>query len=270
MLAVITGASSGIGAEFARKLGARGFDLALIARREDRLRSLADEIAALNHVQTQIMPADLIQEADRNRVADLIRSASDLGMLVNNAGFGTMGYFFETDLAGQERMHQLHVLATVSLTHAALQNLVPEGQPGTGVINVSSVAAFGATPGSAGYGATKSWMNAFTKGLAMELAARNSPVRVQALCPGFTLSEFHDALGMDRSRVPSSLWLTPDYVVQESLRGWDKGRLIVIPSWRYKAMAAVMSSIPEPWMRRLAIAGARRYRRSKSSGAGAQ
>src|SRR5215469_4153010 len=104
MLAMITGASSGIGAEFARKLGSRGFDLMLVARREDRLRSLAAEIAALHHVRTQIMPADLIQETDRHRVADVIRSASDLGMLVNNAGFGTRGYFFETDVAGQERM----------------------------------------------------------------------------------------------------------------------------------------------------------------------
>jgi short-subunit dehydrogenase len=270
MLAVITGASSGIGAEFARKLGARGFDLMLVARREDRLRSLAEEIAALNRVRSQVMPADLIQETDRNRVAEAIRSAPDLGMLVNNAGFGTMGYFFETDLAGPEKMHQLHVLAALSLTHAALENLVPKAQAGTGVINVSSVAAFGSSPGSAGYGATKAWMNSFTKGLAMELAARDSPVRVQALCPGFTLSEFHDALGMDRSQVPSSLWLTPDYVVQQSLRAWDQGRVIVIPSWRYKAMATAMSSIPEPWMRRLAIAGTRRYRRSKSNGAVAQ
>jgi uncharacterized protein len=231
---------------------------------------LADEIAALNHVRTQVLPADLIQQADCDRVAEAIRSAPGLGMLVNNAGFGTMGYFFETDLAGQQRMHQLHVLATLSLTHAALQNLVPKAQTGTGVINVSSVAAFGSTPGSAGYGATKAWMNAFTKGLSMELAAQHSPVRVQALCPGFTLSEFHDALGMDRSQVPSSLWFTPDYVVEQSLRAWDRGRLIVIPSWRYKAMAAAMSSIPEPWMRRLAIAGTRKYRRSKPSGASAQ
>jgi hypothetical protein len=263
MLAVITGASSGIGAAFARKLAGRGFDLMLVARREDRLRSLASEIAAGNRVRAEVMPADLVREADRGRVADYIRAAPELGLLVNNAGFGTMGYFFEADLAGQERMHQLHVLATLALTHAALENLVPRARPGTGVINVSSVAAYGSTPGSVGYGSTKTWMNAFTTGIAMELAARNSPVRVEALCPGFTLSEFHDAIGMDRSQIPKSLWLTPDYVVEESLRAWDRGRLIAIPNWRYKAMATFMKIMPEPLMRRMAIAGAQRYRRSK-------
>src|SRR5579864_3304213 len=119
-LAVITGASSGIGASFARKLAARGFNLLLAARREDRLRSLAAEIRDLYHVETETMVADLTTDADRDRLADRIRTAPDLGLLVNNAGFGTMGYFFETGVRGQEAMHRLHVLNTVSLTHAAL------------------------------------------------------------------------------------------------------------------------------------------------------
>lgn len=264
MLAVVTGASSGIGAAFARKLGARGYDLLLVARREDRLRSLAEELAALYRIRAESMPADLTQEADRTRVAAAIREAPGLGLLVNNAGFGILGYFFEAGLPGQEQMHQLHVLATVSLTHAALANLVPKALPGTGVINVSSVAAFGTSPQSVSYGATKAWMNAFTAGLATELAARDSPVRVQALCPGFTLSEFHDVASIDRARIPAWLWMTPDFVVEQSLAAFDRNQIFPVPGWRYKTIVAFLKTMPGPWMRRIAIAVARRYRRGKA------
>src|SRR5580658_6964507 len=164
-LAAITGASAGIGAAFARKLAARGYNLLLIARREDRLRSIADELRALHRVQAEPLIADLTIDADRDRVAARILQAPDLALLVNNAGFGTMGYFWESDVAGQERMHRLHVLAVVSLTHAALANLVPRGKTGTGVINVSSVAAFSSSPQNVSYHSTKAWMNAFTQSL---------------------------------------------------------------------------------------------------------
>jgi hypothetical protein len=265
MLAVITGASSGIGAAFARKLAARGYNLLLIARREDRLRSIADEIRALHRVEAEPLPADLTIDADRDLVASRILNAPDLALLVNNAGFGTMGYFWEADVAGQERMHRLHVLAVVSLTHAALANLVPRAQAGTGVINVSSVAAFGPSPQNVSYHSTKAWMNAFTETLATELAGRSSPVTVQALCPGFTLSEFHDVVGMERGTIPSSLWMTADFVAEQSLRGFDRRKLIVIPGWRYKAVVAFMKLVPPAWMRRGSIAAVRRYRKSRQS-----
>jgi len=159
MLAVITGASSGIGAAFARQLAARGWDLLVIARREDRLRMLASYLAAWNKISAEILPADLTDPA---AVAARVRQSPGLGLLVNNAGFGVQGYFFETDPEAQQRMHRLHVEATVALTQAALANLVPRAGQGTGVINVSSVAAF--LP-AATYGATKTWMNAFTETL---------------------------------------------------------------------------------------------------------
>jgi short-subunit dehydrogenase len=263
VLAVITGASSGIGATFARKLAARGYDLLLVARREDRLRSIAGEARDLHHIKAEFMRADLTDPKDRNRVAARIRQAPDLGILVNNAGFGTMGYFFEADVAGQESMHQLHVVATMVLTHAAVSNLFRRGVAGTGVINVSSVAAFGPSPQNVSYHATKAWMNAFTEGLATELAGRSSPVTVQALCPGFTLSEFHDVLGMDRGRIPSSLWMTADFVVEESLRGFDRRKLIVVPGWRYKLIVTAMKLIPARLMRKTSIAAVRRYRQRK-------
>jgi len=261
-LAVITGASSGIGAMFARKLAARGYDLLLVARREDRLRSLATELSETYHVSGDVLAADLADDAACDRVAERIRSAANLGLVVNNAGFGTLGFFADANVAGQMRMHRLHVLATVRLTHAALENLIPRGEGG--VINVSSVAGFGQTAGSASYSATKGWMNIFTASLSAELEVQKSPVKVQALCPGFTLSEFHDTLGMDRSPIPQSMWMTADFVVSESLRGFDEGKLFVIPGWRYKLLVMFMKSVPGWALRKMSARGARRYRKQKA------
>src|SRR5580700_2584148 len=247
-LAVITGASSGIGAMFARKLAARGYDLLLVARREDRLRSVAVELSETYHVSADVIAADLAADADRERVAERIRSAPYLGLLVNNAGFGTLGFFADTDVESQLQMHRLHVIAAMHLTHAALENLVPRSEGG--IINVSSVAAFGQTAGSVSYGATKAWMNAFTAGIYAELEVQESPVKVQALCPGFTFSEFHDTLGMDRGPIPRSLWMTADFVVAESLRGFDEGKLFVIPGWRYKLIVMFMKTLPSGVLRK--------------------
>jgi short-subunit dehydrogenase len=254
-LAVITGASAGIGTAFARKLAARGYDLLLVARREDRLRGIAGEVKGL------WLALDLTRDEDIDRLADRLRTAPNLAIVVNNAGFGTLGNFWEADVAGQDAMHRLHVLATMRLTHAALENLVPRAQADTGVINVSSVAAFGRAPQSVSYGATKTWMNAFTEGIWLELKSRESPVRVQALCPGFTLSEFHDVLGMDRSPIGKSLWMTTDSVVEASLRGFDQGKLFVVPGWRYKALVWLLRAMPAALLRNAASWGVRRYRR---------
>ena len=263
MLAVITGASSGLGVAFARKLAARGYDLLLIARREDRLRSIAREIGEQYHVRAEIVAADLTDDAALTMVARRIRDAADLGLLVNNAGFGSLGYFFEADPHTQEQMHRLHVLATMRLSHAALANLVPRGERGTGIINVSSVAAFAASPQSVSYGATKTWMNRFTEGVAMELEVKSSPVTMQALCPGFTLTEFHDVVRMDRSRIPASLWMTADFVVEESLRGFDRRALIVVPGWRYKLIVWMLRLVPATLIRRGSIRTAQRFKQPK-------
>jgi short-subunit dehydrogenase len=258
-LAVITGASSGIGAMFARKLAARGYDLLLTARREDRLRSLASEFAETYHVAAEAVPADLARDDDLERVASRIRSAPGLSLLVNNAGFGSQGFFVDADPIGQEQMHRVHVLATMRLTHAALANLMPRRTGG--VINVSSVAAFSQAPQAVSYSATKAWINSFTEGLAIELMAQQSPVKVQALCPGFTLSEFHDTLGLSRDPIPKSLWMTADFVVNESLRGFDRGQSIVIPGWRYKLVVMGLRALPRLVLHRVMIAAARARRR---------
>lgn len=260
-LAVITGASAGIGAMFARKLAARGYDLLLIARREDRLKSLASELSETYHVKADFLAADLANPADLESAAQTIQDSAGLGLLVNNAGFGLHGLFFESDVTGQMEIHRLHVLATVRLTHAALKNLVARGEGG--IINVASVGGFSQAPGSISYNSTKAWMISFTEGAAIELASKGSNVRVQALCPGFTLSEFHDVIHMDRSAIPKSLWMTADFVVEQSLRGLDQGKLIVIPGWRYKMVVAGMKMIPGALMRRLTQSTTRRFRRPK-------
>jgi uncharacterized protein len=258
-LAAITGASAGIGAVFARKLAARGYDLLLIARREDRLRSLAVELAESYRVTADFLTADLAVDADLERVANRVQNEPRLGLLVNNAGFGTIGFFFEADVRSQEQMHRLHVLATMRLTHAALANMAPRNTGG--VINVSSVAAFAPSPGSVSYNSTKALINRFTEGVAIELSIKGPQVKMQALCPGFTLSEFHDVVKMDRSAIPSSLWMSADFVVEESLRGFDRGELFVIPGWRYKLIVAGMKLLPGPLLRRMAAVGARRMRK---------
>jgi short-subunit dehydrogenase len=262
MLAVITGASSGIGAAFARQLARRGYDVLLVARREDRLLALAAEIQKLHKVTAETFIADLVQAEDCNRLAERIRGAQDLGLLVNNAGFGSNGYFFETDLAGQVEMHQLHVVATVRLCHAALENLVHrQGAERTGIINVSSIAAFVTAPHGVSYGATKRWVNAFTEGLATELSGTGKKVIVQALCPGYTITEFQDKLSVDKSRIPRSFWMPADFVVEQSLRGFDRGKLFVIPGWRYKVLVAGLKILPGSVVRWATIRMVRQYRR---------
>ncbi|MCU1232308.1 MAG: short-chain dehydrogenase/reductase, partial [Candidatus Solibacter sp.] len=171
-------------------------------------------------------------------------------LIVNNAGFGTKGKFWETPLDGQETMYRLHVIATMRLTRAALAAMVPRGLGG--VINVSSVAGFGQSPGNVSYCSTKAWMNNFTEGLDLELKSSASPVRVQALCPGFTVTEFHDAMGMSRDGIPGWMWMRPEDVVDASLRGLERGRVFVVPGRFYKTIVAVEKLTPR-WIRSAAI-----------------
>jgi hypothetical protein len=161
-LAAITGASSGIGAVFARALAARGSDLILIARRTGRLQTLAEELAERHGAKSEIVTADLNVAADLERVAERLRAVPQLDFLVNNAGFGVKGQFATSDYSGPEGMHLLHVMATLRLTHAVLQGMVARGAGA--VINVASVAGFLTSPGAVSYGASKSWIIAFTEG----------------------------------------------------------------------------------------------------------
>lgn len=257
-VAIVTGASSGIGATFAQRL-APTHDLLLIARREDRLETLGQELRARHGATVSILTADLT-DADRLRVvAERIAAEPALDLVINNAGIGIRGLFWKSDLEEQQRLHRLHVLATLTLSHAALRNLVPRDTGG--IINVASVAGFVRRRGSVSYGASKAWITAFTEGLYVELKSSGSKVRVQALCPGFTLSEFHDTMHVDRARLAgTSMWLKAGFVVDQSIRGLADDRFLVVPGWRYKVIVSCFSKLPTPLRLALENTIARRTR----------
>ena len=257
-LALITGASSGLGACFARQLAGRGCQLILVARRREKLESLASEIAARYGITAEILQADLVDDAQLAAVERRIRELPELDYLVNNAGFGITGRFTDTPVEPHDRMHRLHVMATLHLTHAALAGMLARRRGN--IINVSSVAGFWVTPGSVSYCATKAWMNAFTEGLYLDLKAIGSPVRVQALCPGFTRTEFHDTAGIDRGKIPKSWWLDADFVVEESLGGLEKGKLFVVPARKYRILVAAHGLLPRSWRHWVAMQARRRTR----------
>lgn len=236
--ALVTGASSGLGEVFARKLASRGYSLILVARRLERLQALATQLP----VHVDILQADLSTSAGVQSVESAIRGRADLELLVNNAGFGSKGRFWETDMSAQQAMHDVHVVATLRLTRAALEGMVARAKGA--VINVSSVGAFAQSEGNVSYCATKAWMNSFTEGLAIELRGISSPVRVQALCPGFTETEFHDTLGVDRAQFPPWVWLKAEDVVEDSLGALKNGPVVVIPDWKYKLLTGLMTHLP--------------------------
>ena len=257
-VALVTGASSGIGEIFARRLARDGFALILVARRLEQLEHLARELGG-----AKILAADLTLESDLARVESCIATVPELELLVNNAGFGTKGRFWETSLEGQDRMHRLHVMATMRLTRAALAGMVPRGRGG--VINVSSVAGFGQSPGNVSYCATKAWMNSFTEGLDLELRGAGSPVRVQSLCPGFTITGFHDAMGMSREGIPEWLWMRAEDVVDASLRGLQRGQPLVVPGAIYKLVVALEKLAPRALRSAAVVRAARRSQHSKEA-----
>jgi len=237
-VAAITGASSGIGAVFAQKLAVLGYDLLLIARRREKL----DELAARLGPGHRVLVADLSTEDGIHNVAEYLRGEARLDLLVNNAGFGINGHFFQSELHPQVRMHRVHIDAILALSHAVLPGMVRRNRGA--IVNVSSVAAFTCSAGNVSYCATKAWINAFTEGLYLELKSVHSAVKVQALCPGFTYSEFHDAMGFDRADIAQWLWMDAGVVVEASLRGLETGKLFVVPGWIYRFFTAVISRVP--------------------------
>ena len=236
--ALITGASSGLGATFAYHLAALKYDLVLVARREDRLKTLGGQLSERYGVRTEILPADLSTDAGLFPVEEHIRARADLTLLVNNAGFGGGGPYYRIDMAKAADMIHVHVLATARLTRAVLPQMV-ERKRGA-VINLGSVAAFFILPGSVMYGSTKAWIVAFSKGLANEL--RGTGVRIQALCPGFTHTEFHDTPELNKLKdetIPGFLWTPADKVIEKSLRALGRRKTVYIPGLKNRLLAAI-------------------------------
>lgn len=237
--ALVTGATAGIGHEFARQLAARGDDLVLVARDAARLEQVAEELRAAYGIDVETLVADLTvpdrlatveqRVADRERPVDL---------LVNNAGFGLKERFLDNPIDIEQAQQDVLVRAVLRLSHAALGGMSERGRGG--IINVSSVAAF--LPRGT-YSAAKAWVNSFSRWAHNEYGGRG--VTVMALCPGFVKTEFHQRLGVDRDKsAPRLLWLEPDRLVRDALADFDKGKALSVPSKRYKAIVTATRVIP--------------------------
>jgi hypothetical protein len=240
-LAVVTGATAGIGREFAEQLAGRGYDLLLVARDRSRLVEAASALTASHRVEVEAFPADLTRDEDVTRLAEWIAGSSRLTLLINNAGFGTRGSLALSDPGRQTAMVRLHVLAPMRLTRAALPVLLAHR---TGaIVNVSSIASFVFSAGSVNYCATKAYLTTFTEGLALEL--RGTGVQAQALCPGFTRTEFHGRIAGRVERRPELFWMSAGSVVKHSLRCLDRqGPTVCIPGVGYRMLAGMIRITP--------------------------
>lgn len=240
--ALITGATAGIGAAFARRLSADGFDLILLARDAARLTRAAEEYGG-----SEVVVADLSTEEGIAKGEDAARRAD---LVINNAGFGQRGRFLDVPVRDELTMLRVHCEAVLRLTHAALPRMNERGRGG--VINVASVAAF-FSRGT--YGASKAWVVSFSQGVAQEVPG----VHVMALCPGFVRTEFHDRARMDISGLPSAFWLDADGVVAAALRDFRRGAPVSVPSLRYKALVGAGRFVPRNLATRISTR-TRKYR----------
>ncbi|MFN0092830.1 MAG: SDR family NAD(P)-dependent oxidoreductase [Acidimicrobiales bacterium] len=242
--ALVTGASAGIGAAFARRLGAAGVPTVVVARRAERLAALAEE-----HPSLEPLVADLAEPEGVGAVAArLADSARPVELLVNNAGFGAAGRFAEQDPARHGELVAVNVAALTGLTRAALPAMLAAGRGW--ILQVSSVAGFQPAPGAAVYGASKAYVTSLAEALSVELAGTG--VRISALCPGFTRTEFHQVSGAGwGARLPGRLWMDADAVAAAGLRAAAAGRVIESPGAVYKVLAAGSSVLPRPLLRAL-------------------
>ncbi|MCF6526172.1 SDR family oxidoreductase [Streptomyces sp. JJ36] len=251
--ALITGATAGIGAAFARRLARDGHDVVLVARNTERLREQAAELHDQHGVEASVLTADLSGErgiaALGERVGDRDRPVD---LLVNNAGFGTKGRFLEVPMADELTMLRVHCEAVLRSTAAAAEAMRDRGRGG--IVNVASVAAF--LPRGT-YGASKAWITQFTQGVANDMAGTG--VRLMALCPGFVRTEFHTRAGMDAEGVPGWMWLDAGRVVDAALADLARGRTLSIPDPRYKALMGLTRLAPRGVLARVSSRAGRDY-----------
>ncbi len=247
-VALVTGASSGIGRAIAVQLAIDGSDLIIVARRRDRLEALAEELRAAHGVKVDVLVADVTVPDQLAAVEDRLRDGEPaVDLLVNNAGVGGQGSFADIPLDRQDRQIRLNVVAPVRLTHAALQRMLPRGHGG--VLNVSSIAGLQPMPHLATYAATKAYLSSFTHALHEEV--RGKGVSVTNLLPGFTRTEFHGASDLDRSVVPKLFWMTADDVARAGLRAVAQGRAQCVPGLVYRVATGISNVTPWSVSRRV-------------------
>ncbi len=241
--ALVTGASSGIGLAFAREIARRGHEVVLVARDKGRLERLADELRRSYAVRTEVLVADLSDDVQVERVAARVGDAErPVDLLVNSAGFALGKGLLDGELEGELRLLDVHCRAVLVLSHAAATAMVGRGHGA--IINLSSIGAYVAM-GS--YSAAKAWVTVFSEALAGQLAGTG--VTVTVLCPGFTRTEFQQRAGLDVGRLPSAMWLDADAVVRRCLHDVARGRVISIPSMRYRVVVGILKVTPRRFLR---------------------
>lgn len=246
-LAVVTGASSGIGRAFAEELARHHYDLVVVARDAARLEDLAARLRDRRGVAVAVHPADLTQPEAVAALAARIAAEPRLSLLVNNAGVATSGHFATLDIDREEAEIRLNVLALVRLTHAALPGMV-ERRAG-GIINVASIAAFVPGPFAATYHATKAFVTSFSESLHEEV--HSAGVTVQALCPGFTRTEFQMRAKISETAVPGPAWMSAEAVVRGSLRALGRRHAVYVPGMHYRLLMATSRVAPRTLVRRI-------------------
>ena len=238
---LITGASSGIGEAFARRLAAENHNLVLVARSEKKLAALCDELMAEHKIMAHYVAIDLNDyQADLRLFKETVNHGLKINWLINNAGFGSMGYFGDMDLERELDMVGLNVMALVALTHRYLSLMVEEGE-GT-IINVSSTTSFQPIPFMATYAATKAFVTSFSESIAEEYKPHN--IRIMALCPGATETGFFDEAGIDEP-VKIKGMQTPEEVVEAALKGLDKGKTTVVSGWMNYLVSRAATVTPD-------------------------
>ncbi|WP_108127516.1 SDR family NAD(P)-dependent oxidoreductase [Saccharospirillum mangrovi] len=242
-LALITGATSGIGAAYAELLAQQGFNLILTGRRERELAQVCEQLTQRFGVTVEPLLVDLAVAAERQALVQRVRSLPRLDVLINNAGYAQDGHFGRIDWAAHQALLDVHIQAVCELTYAALPLLL--AQRGR-LVNVASVASWLPTPQSALYGPTKAFLRVFSETLALSYGRQG--LQVQALCPGFTVTDFHWKLGIDPERFYRShglmrAWRAP-MVVARSWRDLQRGRIVCVPGWNYRLIVALLRHVP--------------------------